>query len=583
MVKSNPAHAPHVGGHTCRLLGTVALSLALIGMAGANPAMAGDDCTTATAATVGDNLANNTGADADLAEASCQADSNHDWWFYWTATCDGEVRAHTYGSAFAPTDDTVLSVWDACGGTEIACDDDSGTGLHGALKFLAAAGSTYYMRVAGFEDAVGDILLHIEPADDCLIDSICYFAGDLSPTNACMGCVPELSTTAWSIMPKGTVCGDPAMDDCDNPDACNDSGVCESNHKPDGTACTDDGNECSEDYCVSGACTHAAKPVGTTCGDPADTECDNPNTCDAEAVCQENYEAVDTPCGSADDTDCDNPDSCDGAGMCLLNHEADGYACTDDGNDCTDDVCATGLCDHPNHEAGHPCGDQVTDTTCDHPDSCDGDGLCLVNYAENGTICDDDDACTTGPEACDTGLCVGTLTLEAPLVNARGCRTLEVTPQPAGDIASVALVVTSPDWPCLHKYVGADGMLTDTAFEQPIADWGTVFVIGQDIVPSTEYDVHAECDAYVTDVGSATTHAWGDTNGNTVVNLTDVICVLNAHTNNTYTGCETPDAEMGPCTPDRVINLIDVLDVLDAFVPIPYPCPDPCEPLVEGP
>ena len=57
-------------------------------------------------------------------------------------------------------------------------------------------------------------------------------------------------------------------------------------------------------------------------------------------------------------------------------------------------------------------------------------------------------------------------------VAAIGPRGLEVITQPSGADAPVALVVTSPDWPCLMKYVDANGFLTDTLFEQTIADWG---------------------------------------------------------------------------------------------------------------
>ena len=69
---------------------------------------------------------------ADDAEASCQIDSNNDVWFVYTATCDGAVFMSTTGSQFAPSNDPVLSVYDACpgtGGVEIACDDDSGIDL----------------------------------------------------------------------------------------------------------------------------------------------------------------------------------------------------------------------------------------------------------------------------------------------------------------------------------------------------------------------------------------------------------------------------------------------------------------------
>ena len=61
--------------------------------------------------------------------------------------------------------------------------------------------------------------------------------------------------------------------------------------------------------------------------------CTNPNRAPA------------TACGDPSDTDCDDPDTCDGAGNCDDNYVPPGTACTDDGNVCTDDVCdGTGAC-----------------------------------------------------------------------------------------------------------------------------------------------------------------------------------------------------------------------------------------------
>ena len=534
-----------------------------------------DDCADAVVAEVGANNGSNRLAGADLEEASCQSNADHDIWFVYTATCDGQVRLTTDGSDLLPWDDSVLSVYDACGGMELACDDDSGTGLHAALSFDALAGVEYWIRAAGFDVCTGTIVLNVFPASDCTIGGSCFAEGERNPANECEACIPALSATAWSQLPAGTFCGSDNVDACDNADACNDLGVCETNHKPDGTSCPDDGNECSDDYCEGGVCAHPFVVPGTPCGSDIETECNNADTCDEFGVCQDNFEPVDTPCGDPYDSECDNPDSCDGAGFCVSNHEVDGLACSDDGNACTDDICASGTCDHPNQPEGYACGDQTTDTQCDHLDACDGLGVCLDHIEEDGTPCDDGDACTTGEESCQAGVCLGTLTLEAPTVLQRGCRVIEVSPQPAGDLASVALVVTSPEWPCLQRYVGADGVLTDTAFEQPIADWGTVFVVGQDIVPDTEYAVHAVCDAYTTESASATTMVWGDTDGNSTVNLTDILCLLDTFAH-VATTCTPEAADMAPCTPNRVVNLDDITDVLDAFRPIPYPCPDPC-------
>src|SRR2546425_6862395 len=116
--------------------------------------------------------------------------------------------------------------------------------------------------------------------------------------------------------------------------------MCQTNNEPDGTACTSDGNDCTRDVCGGGVCTHPNEPAGHACGSPSDT-------------------------------DCDNPDTCDGLGMCQSNNEPNGTTCTTDGNDCTADVCAAGVCTHPAEPAGHACG-SPSDRAGDRPDGCEG-------------------------------------------------------------------------------------------------------------------------------------------------------------------------------------------------------------------
>lgn len=508
-----------------------------------------DNCAFAVEVVEGSNTGNNDNSGPDDAEASCQEDSNNDVWFVYTASCDGEVFLSTTGSGFTPSNDPVLSVYDACpdlGGTEIACDDDSGVDLQAALTFIASAGEKYWIRVAGFEENSGDIVLNISTVDDCLIDGICYPADALNPQNQCEACVPDVSTTSWSVRPEGSACGDPAEAECDNPDACDGAGVCESNHKPDGTGCSDEEIECTTeacstctfDLCEAGVCTHPPRPAlpVIACGDGSDTECDNPDTCDGAGGCQKNFEDFGVACGDEDD-------------------------------------------------------DQ-----CDHPDSCDGGGLCSDNLALDGTPCNDEDVCT-GQDACQTGVCVGTPIPEAPIVESEGGRYVSVTPRPAGSVAPVALRLTSPDWPCLTKYIKLNGLLASDPVSLLPDDWGTVFANGPDIVPGSTYSVVAECGAFVSSPGSATTAIWGDTVGfftgtgwtppDGVVNiLGDVVAILDKFQG---LGGDLPIywvdlVGVGPlgieCGPDHVIHIFDVVAGLDAFQGFSYEqttrCPPPC-------
>jgi hypothetical protein len=306
----------------------------------------------------------------------------------------------------------------------------------------------------------------------------------------------------------------------------------------DGTDCTDDGNDCNDDVCLTGLCAHPPEPPGTLCGDPTDTECDN-------------------------------PDSCDGAGGCLDNFEA----------------------------AGLPCGDS-TDTQCDNPDICDNAGACTNNFEPDGTACDDAEICT-GDDVCTSGTCSGTGIAQAPLLVSQGPRHLEVTPLPAGSVAPVALRLTSPDWPCLDKYLLSDGSLYEPAgapFAQLPDDWGTVIIRDVEIVPGSEYHIVAECGGLTSATGSATTAVFGDIVGvfdivnsiwtppNGIADVVDMKAIADAFSN-LPTAPPVKRADESPCTLNRLIDIVDVVNVVDGFAgetyaqatgcPLPplQPCP----------
>ena len=486
-----------------------------------------DDCDFAVPVVEGVNIGNNDNRAEDDAEASCQLDSNNDVWFVYTASCDGAVFMSTTGSLFVPSNDPVLSVFDACpsvGGVEIACDDDSGVNLQAALTLDAMSGSSYWIRVAGFEQNTGNLVLNIATVNDCLIGGVCYVDGAINPDNECEACIPDLSTSSWSSRPEGSACGNGVDTECDSPDACDGAGVCESNPKPDGTVCSDDGNECTIDVCAAGNCAHPPEPTGTACGDPTDGECNHPDTCDGASVCLDNFEP-----------------------------------------------------------AGFACGDP-TDTQCDHADICDGGGFCGDNLETDGTACDDGDICT-GSDACNTGNCIGVPIPEAPIVEGYGPRRILVTPQPAGTPAPVALRLSSPDWPCLDLYVNASGRLSGTPVFQVPDDWGTVMVSDDEIVPDTVYEVTAECGTYASPTGAGQTSLWGDIVGpfeggvwtapDGIIDIVDMLAVVEA-----FEGQPTAPpmelVDLYPCVPDNLIDIMDIVQVVDAFGGDPYPCAVPC-------
>jgi hypothetical protein len=480
-----------------------------------------DQCEFAVPVIVGVNTSDNSSAGVDDGEASCQPDSNHDVWFKFTASCNGITFASTTGSALAPSNDTVLSVYSKCplnGGTELACDDDSGVGLQSALNFSTTIGTTYLLRVAGFENNKGPIVLNIRPVDDCLIDGVCYGDGDHNPANECQACIPQVSSTQWSPRAEGSACGNHADTECDSPDACDGAGICEVNFKPNGIPCSDEvpANVCTKNFCQTGLCTHPPEPAGLACGDPSDT-------------------------------DCDNPDTCDGGGGCAPNLEG----------------------------AGHACGDP-SDSQCNHPDTCDGGGGCLNNLAANGTACDDVDYCTAN-DKCLNGLCVGTPSVLPPTVEGLSSRSLRVTPHTALPEIPVALLVTSPTWPCLHKYVAEDGRLAPVSgrvFQFPF-EWGSIIVQDPDIFPSSIYFVQEECGAYLSQAGVDDTFRWGDINNDGRVDVIDIdLIVLNFKG---IPGAPSIEAcDVHPCVPNGIINALDITMEVAAVKGAPYYCSPPC-------
>ncbi|MEK6677342.1 MAG: hypothetical protein AABZ47_17030 [Planctomycetota bacterium] len=83
-----------------------------------------------------------------------------DIWHCWTADCTGTATVSTCGSDL----DTTLSVFSSCGGVELTCNDDGcaePNTLNSEVRFLVSMGSTYFLRVAGFQAQTGDYQLRV--------------------------------------------------------------------------------------------------------------------------------------------------------------------------------------------------------------------------------------------------------------------------------------------------------------------------------------------------------------------------------------------------------------------------------------
>jgi len=149
-----------MGRGTLAVVATVALTVALV-VPAAGPALAAapsnddfDNATVISALPFTDSL--------DTTEATEAVDDpdcigiGPTVWYRWTPSVSEHVAANTFGSDY----DTTLSVYTGSRGSlnQIACDDDTVTGLQSQIDFAATAGTTYYLMVGSFASGPGGML-----------------------------------------------------------------------------------------------------------------------------------------------------------------------------------------------------------------------------------------------------------------------------------------------------------------------------------------------------------------------------------------------------------------------------------------
>jgi hypothetical protein len=170
-----------------------------------------------------------------------------------------------------------------------------------------------------------------------------------------------------------------------------------------------------------------------------------------------------------------------------------------------------------------------------------------------------------------------------PEASAIGPRYLAVTPAPGED--AVALVVSGsrddPDVGCVSLYVQSDGSVGEEPVFMTPSEWGQVYVTGRDVVPSTTYSVRTVCgaqdDSGVTSAPvGATTWRWGDVTNDGYVFFDDITRVIDGSMGVFPDGVIAQTLDLAPCTPDGVIDELDVGAVQDAYRDIPFPCEMPC-------
>jgi hypothetical protein len=150
---------------------------------------------------------------------------------------------------------------------------------------------------------------------------------------------------------------------------------------------------------------------------------------------------------------------------------------------------------------------------------------------------------------------------------------------------SIALRVdgASPDTTCVAaKYANADGTLGNTPVFQTGAQWGTIYLHSDLIIPDATYTVRTDCGGGVSNPTSIDTYPFADVNDSGVVDLDDILLVLAGFSGN-FSLASFEQLNLFPCDPGTqatgVIDLDDILLVLAVFSGAGYEasgCPLPC-------
>lgn len=119
------------------------------------PTPPNDECADCESLTTDEVFAGTTNGAGGSKVTTCGGGGDtRDTWHCWMADCTGVATFDVCDSAY----DTTLAIFDGCDGNELECNDDT-CGLSGRRSRIDAAvveGTTYYVRVSGFDGAVGD-------------------------------------------------------------------------------------------------------------------------------------------------------------------------------------------------------------------------------------------------------------------------------------------------------------------------------------------------------------------------------------------------------------------------------------------
>lgn len=125
------------------------------------PPPVNDDCANAIPLELDIPYTGSTENSTGSAVSSCSDEDTFDVWFTYTPEISETYNIDLCESQF----DTTLSVYDACDGIEIDCNDDF-CDVQSKLSVYLQAGQTYLLRVAGYRGAIGTFTIVV--TSDCM-------------------------------------------------------------------------------------------------------------------------------------------------------------------------------------------------------------------------------------------------------------------------------------------------------------------------------------------------------------------------------------------------------------------------------
>jgi hypothetical protein len=165
-----------------------------------------DECDEATPV-LADRLYQGSTVDATgISTSSCAGGTDTlDVWHRFTADSNAYYALSLTGSDF----DTTLSVFNACGGSELACNDQFNYTNQSAVALLMNAGSDYPIRIAGYAGTTGSYILRVtkfldvrSPADNKIWGGRLTFDGTVNCVEAITGdytvCYRPIGGSIWT-------------------------------------------------------------------------------------------------------------------------------------------------------------------------------------------------------------------------------------------------------------------------------------------------------------------------------------------------------------------------------------------------